>query len=215
MKHQVRLLLADDHDVVRAGLRAVLEKHKGWTVCGEAANGDDAVKLTSELHPDVIVLDLEMNDWDGASVIRRIKQDQPRTEVLIFTMHDNDWLIRELLSAGAIGFVLKSEGVSSLIKAIESALQHKPFFPPRASETLLKSLRGSNGKRAIASSLTPRERQIVRLLANGSSNKEVAHSLGISTKTVETHRAAIMRKLGLNSIVSLVRYAVRERFIKA
>ena len=215
MKHQVRLLLADDHDVVRAGLRAVLEKHKGWTVCGEAANGNDVVKLVSQLDPDVVVLDLEMNDWDGVSVTRRIKEDHPRTEVLIFTMYDNEWLIRELLSAGAVGFVLKSEGVSSLTKAIESALLHKPFFTPRASETLLKSLRTSKGKRSMSSSLTPRERQIVRLLANGSSNKEVAHSLGISAKTVETHRAAIMRKLGLNSIVSLVRYAVRERFIKA
>jgi DNA-binding NarL/FixJ family response regulator len=215
MKQQVKLLLADDHDVVRAGLRAVLETRKGWQVCGEAANGNDAMKLVADLEPDVVILDLEMNDWDGVSVTRRIKQDHPRTEVLIFTMYDNEWLIRELLSAGAIGFVLKSEGVSSLIKAIESALQHKPFLPPRASETLLKSLRTSNGKRPIASQLTPRERQIVRLLANGSSNKEVAHSLGISTKTVETHRAAIMRKLGLNSIVSLVRYAVRERFIKA
>src|SRR5215510_6649776 len=132
-KRPVTLLLADDHDVVRAGLRAILENHKNWKVCAEATNGNEALTLAAELGPSVVVLDLEMKDLDGISVTRRIKENNPQTEVLIFTMHDNDWLIREVLSAGARAYVLKSEGVSPLIKAIECAVDHKPYLADRAS----------------------------------------------------------------------------------
>lgn len=208
-------LLADDHDVVRAGLRAILENRENWHVCGEARNGTEAIKLAQETQPNIVVLDLEMKDLDGLSVIRRIKEHDPNVEVLVFTMHDDEWLIKEVLSAGALAFVLKSEGVDPLLKAIECALEHKPFLPPKASEMILNSFKNSGAKAYEASPLTERERAIVQLIANGRSNKEAARVLGISVKTIETHRASIMRKLGFTSIVSLVRYAVRERFIKA
>jgi DNA-binding NarL/FixJ family response regulator len=214
MKPAVRLLLADDHDVVRKGLRTMLEAREGWQVCGEASTGQEAVELASKLHPDITVLDLEMSDLDGLEAMRRIKKHHPATEVLIFTIHDTDYLIREVLSAGARGFVLKSEGGRKLIEAIEAVLDHKPFFATRASETLLNTFLRSRTENDETSPLTWRERDIVRMLAEGKSNKEVSSVLGISVKTVETHRAAIMRKLRFTSIVQLVRYAVREGLIK-
>jgi DNA-binding NarL/FixJ family response regulator len=210
----VRLLLADDHDVVRAGVRAILESHEDWEVCGVAANGMEAARLADELVPDVVILDLEMDGLDGVAVTRRIKEHQPQIEVVVFTMHDNEFLIGEVLSAGARAFILKSDGGRTLIEAIERAVEHKPFFPAKVSETLINSFvtsRTSVGEPR----LTDREVQIVQLLASGKSNKEAADLLGISMKTVETHRAAIMRKLGFKSIVELVRYAVREGLIQA
>jgi DNA-binding NarL/FixJ family response regulator len=184
-------------------------------ICAEATNGTEAVELVAAMRPDIAVLDLELGDPDGMAVTRQIRERWPRTEVLIFTMHDNEFLIREALSAGARAFVLKSEGSRGLIKAIECMSEHKPFFAGRASETLLNSIRVLPAIPTEPSILTAREREVVRLLASGRSNKQAAVSLGISVKTVETHRAAIMRKLGFSSIVKLVRYAVRERFIKA
>jgi DNA-binding NarL/FixJ family response regulator len=209
----LKVLLADQHDVVRAGIRSMVEE-KGWQVCAEAANGKEAVKIAIEMKPDVVVLDLDIPELEGLSVTRQIKKQLPRTEVVIFTTHDNDHIVREVLAAGARGFVLKSESGRKLMQAIESASQHAPFFAARASEILVKSITkpisGADGPL-----LTYRERQIVQLLAGGSSNKEVGVALGISVKTVETHRARIMRKLGLSSIVKLVRFAVREHIIRA
>jgi DNA-binding NarL/FixJ family response regulator len=210
----VRLLLADDHDVVRAGVRAILEAHEGWEVCAVAANGKEAARLADELVPDIVILDLEMEGLDGVAVTRRIKKQQPQIEVIIFTMHDNDYLIGEVLSAGARAFILKSDSGRTLIEAIERAIEHKPFFPAKVSGTLLNSFVQSQDK-ADEPRLTDREIHIVQVLASGKSNKEVAHLLGISIKTVETHRAAVMRKLGFKSIVDLVRYAVREGLIEA
>lgn len=209
----LRILLADYHDVVRAGIRSMVEA-KGWQVTAEAATGKEAVKLAMEMKPDVVVLDLDIPELDGLSVTRQIKKNSPRTEVVIFTMHDNDYVIREVLAAGARGFVLKSESGRKLMQAIESVSIHAPFFAGRASETLLKTI-AKPIDAANEPLLTYRERQIVQLLAGGSSNKEVAGALGISVKTVETHRARIMRKLGLSSIVKLVRFAVREHIIRA
>jgi DNA-binding NarL/FixJ family response regulator len=213
--HRVRILLADDHDVVRTGVAAILKAREGWHVCGEAANGIEAVRLAAEMRPHIVVLDLQMGELDGLTVMRRIKKRDPQIELVIFTMHDDESLIREVLSAGARAFVLKSEGVRALEKAIECAIEHEPFFSPRATETLLSSFHMSPTNANGPSPLTDRERQIVPLLASGKSNKEVAGVLGISVKTVETHRAAIMRKLGFTSITKLVRYAIRQRFIKA
>jgi DNA-binding NarL/FixJ family response regulator len=210
----VKVLLADDHDVVRTGVRAILETREGWNVCAEATNGAEAVRLADETRPDIAVLDLELGELDGVAVTRQIKNHQPHVEVLIFTMHDNEYLIREALFAGARAFVLKSEGVGKLIKGIDCAMEHKPFFAARASETLLNTFRTFGTASDATSPLTGREREIVKLLTTGRSNKEAAQTLGISVKTVETHRAAIMRKLGFSSIVKLVRYAVREHFIK-
>jgi len=211
----VRILLADDHDVVRKGLRTMLEARENWQVCGAAATGPEAVKMAASLHPDIAVLDLEMADLDGMEATRAIKKNDPSIEVLIFTMHDSEYLIREVLSAGARAFVLKSEGGRKLVEAIDAVLEHKPFFAARASETLLNSFLKSRASGSETSALTDREREIVQLLAKGKSNKETAVALGISVKTVETHRSAIMRKLEFNSIAELVRYAVRECLIKA
>lgn len=216
MKTNVKILLADDHDVVRTGVRSMLETHQSWSVCAEADNGSDAVKLAAETQPDVAVVDLELGELDGLAVTRAIKQHHPETEVLIFTMHDEEYLIREGLAAGARAFILKAEGGRALMKAIECAIEHKPFLAPRASEILLHNFRiSSQGNSDEPSVLTSREREILQLLALGKSNKEAARALGISVKTVETHRATIMRKLNLDSIAGLVRYAVRERVISA
>ena len=214
MKSKLRLLLADDHDVVRLGLRTIVES-RGWQVCAEAKNGNEAVRLAGEASPDVAVLDLEMGDLDGLTVLRQIKQQQPKIEIVVFTMHDDEYLIREVFSAGARAFVLKSEGGRNLLQAIETVSKHRPFLAAKATKTLLNDFMQSPPELHRHPALTYRERAIVQLLADGNSNKEVAVTLGISVKTVETHRAKIMRKLRLSSIVKLVRFAVREHFIKA
>ena len=210
----VRILLADDHDVVRRGLRGLLEAQPGWEVCGEARTGREAVALASQLRPDVMVLDLAMPDLNGLEATRRIRQEWPETEVLIFTMHHTDQLVRDVLAAGARGYILKSDGAEQLIAAVLALVHHRPFFTARVSEALLDSyLRGADGE-AAAGVLTAREREVVQLLAEGRGNKEVAEALGISIKTAETHRAAIMRKLGLGSLAELVRYAIRNQIIE-
>jgi len=211
----VSILLADDHDVVRKGVSAMLETQQGWHVCAEAASGKEAVRLAAELRPRIAVIDLEMPELGGLQATRRITKETPETEVLIFTMHDSELLMREVLFAGARGFVLKAEGGHKLIEGIATVIDHRPYFSGHASESLLKSFlnlyRGIDERRA----LTHRETEIVQLLAMGKSNKEAAVALGISVKTIETHRAAIMRKLRLRSTADLVRYAVREHIIKA
>jgi DNA-binding NarL/FixJ family response regulator len=211
----VSVLLADDHDVVRKGLRTMLEAHEGWHVCAEASTGREAVKLAAQVRPRIAVVDLEMAEMDGLEATRQMKRDNPDIEVLIFTMHDAEYLIREVLVAGARAFILKSEGGRRLIEAINAVLENKPFFAGRASESLLNSFLKSHGGTDETCPLTYRECEIVQLLATGKSNKEAANALGISVKTVETHRATIMRKLGFSSIAELVRYAVREHIIKA
>lgn len=211
----VRILLADTDDMVRAGLRALFEERENWQVCSETANGREAVRLAKKYRPDVVVLDLDLGKVNGIAATRQIKQDRQETEVFIFTTNAEDVAIRDVLAAGAGAFVLKSEGSANLIKAIDGVSERSPYFTSRAAETLLKNFLSSNGQEKQATPLTRRQREIVRLLASGNSNKEVATALSISIKTVQTHRAAIMRKLGFRSIANLVRYAVRERVIKA
>ena len=210
----LRILLADDHGVVRKGLRAMLDAHPGWQVCGEASNGRQAVKLALELKPQIAVLDLEMPDLNGLEATRQIKKDLPSVEVLIYTMFETERLIRDVIGAGARAYILKSDAGQQLIEAVEALSLHKPFFTAKASETLLDSFLKSPQKGPDNSVLTDREREIVQLLAEGKVNKEVASTLGISVKTVETHRAAVMRKLEINSIVELVHYAIRNNLVK-
>ena len=213
----VRILLADDHDVVRRGMCDMLNAQPGWEVCGEASNGREAVKLALQLKPDVAVLDLSMPELNGLEATRQIRRELPHTEVLIFTMHETEQLIREVLAAGARGYVLKSDAGRSLISGVEALSHHRPFFTAKVSEALLETYLKLNVKadeRSAFGALTDREREIVQMLAEGKSNKEVASSLCISVKTVETHRAAVMRKLGLNSIVELVHYAIRNRMVE-
>lgn len=214
----LRILLADDHDVVRRGLREQLSAHQGWEICGEASNGREAVKLARDLTPDIAVLDLTMPELNGLEATRQIKKESPRTEVLIFTMHETELLIREVLSAGARGYVLKSDAGRHLTNAVENLSHKKPFFTAKVSETLLDAFLKSEAKadeRSVFRTLTDREREIVQLLAEGKSNKEIANKLNISVKTVETHRATVMRKLDLNSIVELVHYAIRNQLVEA
>ena len=213
----LRILLADDHDIVRRGLKELLEEQIGWTVCAEAANGREAVELALEHRPMVAVLDLTMPELNGLEATRRIRQAVPETEVLIFTMHESDELVRNVLAAGARGYLLKSDAARQLVPAVETLAQHKPFFAGRISEILLDNFLKGGGNpgagRNGAERLTSREREIVQLLAEGNSNKEIARSLDLSVKTVETHRAAIMRKLELPSLADLVRFAIRNQII--
>jgi len=214
----VRILLADDHEMVSRGLRDQLNKQPGWEVCGEAADGREAVKLALSLKPDVVVMDLSMPELNGLEATRQIRRDLPKTEVLIFTMHETEPLIREVLSAGARGYVLKSDAGRQVVSAVEALAHHKPFFTSRVSSALLDAFLKSATKPDEGSSfstLSSREREIVQMLAEGKSNKEIANLLCISVKTVETHRATIMRKLDINSIVELVHYAIRNKLVEA
>jgi DNA-binding NarL/FixJ family response regulator len=206
----IRILLADDHNVVRKGLRGTLEEYDDWVVCGEASNGREAVRLALELKPDIVVLDLTMPELNGIEVTRQIKKSLPQAEILIFTMHETEEMILRAFEAGARGFVLKSDDELELVEAIKVVSRHKTFFTPIASEALLDNLLRPSMR---DSALTDREREVVQLLAEGRSNKEVAAALGISVKTAETHRATIMRKLELDSVADLVRYAIRNHLI--
>src|SRR5678816_2469476 len=214
----VRILLADDHDVVRRGLREQLSGHDGWEICGEATNGREAVAMALKLKPDVVVLDLSMPELNGLEATRQIRRELPRTEVLIFTMHETEQLIREVLAAGARGYVLKSDAGRQLTSAVEALSHRKPFFTARVSEALLDAFLNSDAKPdegSVFRTLTDREREIVQMLAEGRTNKEIANTLSISVKTVETHRATVMRKLEINSIVELVHYAIRNQLVQA
>ena len=210
-----RILLADDHDIIRRGVKELLETHLGWQVVGEASNGRQAVELAGKLHPDIAILDLTMPELNGLEAPRQIKKALPKTAVLIFTMHENENLIRDVLTAGALGYVLKSDAARHLTNAVEALIQHKPFFSAKVSEAVLDGyLKAGREESTVTDPLTPREREIVQLLAEGKSNKEVADSLGISAKTIETHRATIMRKLELKSFAEMVRYAIRNNIIQ-
>ena len=207
-----RILLADDHDVMRRGLKSLLEAQPGWQVCGEANNGRDAVALAQELKPDIAVLDMSMPELNGLEATRQIRKALPATQVLMFTMHENEQLVRDVLNAGALGYVLKSDAARHLVAAIETLLTGKPYFSAKVSETVLDGY--LKAATPVDDRLTPREREIVQLLAEGKSNKEAAAALGISVKTAETHRAAIMRKLDLRDVTDLVRYAIRNGIIE-
>lgn len=208
-----RILIADDHDVVRSGLRSILETQQGWTVVGEAADGKDAIRKALELKPDVAVLDYSLPLINGVEATRQIRARFPSVEVLIFTMHDNERLIYDLLKAGARGYLLKSDAKHFLLAAVESLAAHRPFFTAKVSEALLESyLTATDGSEHV---LTSRERGVIQLIAEGHSNKRIASVLNISVKTVETHRASAMRKLNLSSAASLVRYAVRNKIVEA
>ncbi len=213
----VRILIADDHHVVRTGLRALLESKSGWQVCAEATNGREAVEQAGQLKPDVAVLDIGMPLLNGVEATRQIRKLSPHTEILILTMHDSEFLVREVLEAGAHGYILKDDADRNLIAAVDALRLHKPFLSPRVSEAVSKAVQHSGEgfatQRSSRSRLTPREREIVQLLAEGKSNKEVAAVLGISVKTAETHRAHIMLKLNFHSVTELVRYALRNKMI--
>ena len=212
-------MIADDHELVRKGLRSVLDGQPGWTICGEAVNGREAVEKAKQLKPDVMIMDVTMPELNGLEATRQILKDRPKTEVLILTVHESEQLVGEVLAAGARGYILKGDTTRLLVSAIESIAQHKPFFTGTASEVVLGGfLRPGQPARKESRALprlTAREREIVQLLAEGKSNKEVSTTLGISVKTVDAHRANIMHKLNLHSVTDLVRYAIRNNIIAA
>jgi len=215
---QVRIVIADDHEIVRRGLRSLLEAVPGWEVVAEASSGREALEKVQELRPGVAVLDIGMPVMNGLEATRNIVKASPQTQVLILTMHETEQMVRDVLDAGARGYVLKSDAGRDLIAAVEALLQHRTFFSPRVSDMLLSAyLEGvdrPSSSAATRNRLTAREREIVQLLAEGKSNKEVAATLNISVKTAETHRTNIMNKLDLHSISELVRYAVRNNIVE-
>jgi DNA-binding NarL/FixJ family response regulator len=207
-----RILIADDHEVVLSGLRAILEAHPNWEVVAEASDGKEAVAKAIETRPDVAVIDYSLPLANGIEATRKIRARLPRTEVLIFTMHDNETLVQELLKAGARGYLLKSDARRYLIGAIQSLALHRPFFTAKVSEALLDTFLAKPNRRSL---ITPREQHVVQLIAEGHTGKQIARILGISLKTVETHRASVMRKLHLGSAADLVRYAIRNEIVAA
>jgi DNA-binding NarL/FixJ family response regulator len=214
----LHIVIIDDHAVVRRGVRALLESQPGWQVSGEGSTGREAVELVRRLRPHVVVMDLSLPELNGLDATRQIVKESPQTEVLVLTMHQSEQLAQEVLQAGARGYVLKSDADESLIAAVETLRQHKPFLTSKVTEFVLEGyMRRSNATDdgTPKDAVTPREREIIQLLAEGNSNKQVASTLGISVKTIEAHRANIMRKLRLRSISDLVRYAIRNRIVQA
>lgn len=213
----LKILLADDHEMVRRGLRSVLEGHSGWEVCGEASTGREAVELARLLQPDIVILDITMPELNGLDAAPRIREVSPKSEILILTMHSSERFVREVLAAGARGYVVKSDAGRVLVEAVETLRQHRPYFSSAISEIVLEAY--LHPERSAADSdgaqLTAREREALQLIAEGKSNKEVADLLGISVRTVETHRLHLMRKLKVRSVSELTRYAIRNRIIEA
>lgn len=214
----LRILIADDHDLIRRGLKSLLEMHSGWKVCGEASKGPEAVEKTEQLKPDVVIIDVCMPELNGVEATRQIRHVSPRSEVLVLSVHHSEHLIREILDAGARAFVVKTDCDVDLVRAVEALGEHKPFFNAYATEMLLGGYGQDRAPEVVPTAftgerLTPREREIVQLLAEGRTSKEIATLLKISSKTAETHRANIMRKLQFHSVGEVVRYAVRNQII--
>lgn len=210
----IRILVGDDHSLVRRGVRALLESQRGWEVCGEAATGREAVEKARRLKPDVVVLDIAMPELNGFEAARQILRTVPQTKVLILSMYESEQAVRDALDAGARAYVSKSDLDRDLLVAVDLLAENRTFFTTKVSQMVVQGyLKG--GKSQSGGALSPRQHQVVRLLAEGKTNKEVAVALGISVKTAETHRSLIMRKLRLLSFSDLVRYAVRENIVKA
>lgn len=213
-----RILIADDHPLVRQGIISVIEGNSTWHVCGEATDGRAALALAEKLRPNVVLMDITMPLLNGLDAARQIRKSCPATEVLMLSMHESEQLVRASLEAGARGYLLKTDTARLLVIAIESLLQHKPFFTGTVSERVLLGFLnpGETSESGVREErLSSREREIVQLLVEGRTNKEVATALGISAKTVDAHRTNIMRKLEIHSIAELVRYAVRNKIIDA
>lgn len=216
----IRILIADDHEVVRQGVRNILEAEENIELCAEATTGRDAVVFCEKLKPDVAILDISMPGLNGIDAARQILKLCPKTKILIFTVHDAERLVHEVVESGAHGYILKSDAGRHLAAAVKAILEGRHYFSSQVSEVLFESFQKKglpHASPAEQSTSKPsnREREIIQLLAEGKSNKEVAASLGISVKTAETHRAAVMRKLGIHSIGELVRYAIRNHIIEA
>jgi DNA-binding NarL/FixJ family response regulator len=217
---QTSILIADDHEVVRRGLKSLLITHPGWEVCAEACDGREAVEFAEKLKPRIVILDVTMPSLGGLEATRQILAVLPRTEILILTMHESEELVMGILEAGARGYVLKTDTGRDLVRAVEALSEHKLFFTTKIAELVLRGYLDNRHAPAILArnprgSLTAREREVIQLLAEGKSNKQVAATLGIAIKTAEAHRINIMHKLNVHSIAEVVRYAVRNKLLEA
>ena len=215
----LRLLIADDHEIFRAGLRALLEVQPGWRVVAEAADGRDAVKKAAETRPDVALLDIAMPFLNGLEAAQEIALSCPRTKIVMLTVHDSDAMINEVLAVGARGYLFKSDAASDLVTAVNAVQGDGTFFTAKVADIVLTSFINSGARPAALASprsrLTARQREIAQLLAEGRTTKEVASMLHLSVKTAETHRANLMRRLNCHSAADLVRYALRNQIIEA
>lgn len=215
--NKLRVLVADDHEVVRAGVRSILKSQPDCEICAEAVTGRQAVTLAEQLKPDVVILDISMPELNGLEAARQILRDVPGVQVLILSMHESEDLVEEILDMGAHGYILKSDAGRELAAAMQALRRREPYFTSHVAHIALRAhLNKRHSGRAQPSldgTLTPREHEVLQLLAEGRSNKEVASTLEISVMTVETHRANIMNKLGAHSIADLVHYAVRNKII--
>jgi DNA-binding NarL/FixJ family response regulator len=213
-----RILIADDHEVVRHGLRKLLETQPGWEIVAEAADGREAIAKATELKPNVVVMDFSMPGLNGLEATLQILKAVPGTEVLVLTVHESEEVARKVLAAGARGFMLKSDAGRELLVAVQSLLEHRVFLTSRISDMVLKGYVSGIGAPAnqepAGNALTAREREVLQLLAEGKGNKEAASILQISVNTVEVHRASIMKKLDLHSVGELVRYAIRNKMVE-
>jgi DNA-binding NarL/FixJ family response regulator len=212
----IRILVADDHEIVRRGVCAILEAHSGWEICGEAADGREAVEKAKQLKPDVVVLDVGLPRLNGLDATRRILRDNPQVQILILTITESEEEVEEVLKAGARAFVLKSDTAKDVTAAVEALHHHRTFLHSQVGEAVLaRFLEGNyiSSREHRVTTLTAREREIVRLLAEGQNTKEVAATLGLSVKTAEAHRTNLMRKLGLHRVSELVLYAVRNNIL--
>jgi DNA-binding NarL/FixJ family response regulator len=210
----LRFLVADDHEVLRRGLREILECHPGWTVVGEALTGREAVEKAVNLKPEVLILDISMPELNGVETARRVRAAVPECQILILTQHNSPQLAEAALAAGAQGYLLKSDAARDLVTAVESLRQGRPFLTAKVAQMVLEGYRQTLIQRGSADALTSREREVLQLLAEGKTNPQIAATLDISVKTAETHRARVMRKLQLRSIPDLVTYAVRNGLVQ-
>jgi DNA-binding NarL/FixJ family response regulator len=210
-----RVLIADDHEVVRQGIRIIVQSSPNFEICGEASDGRQAVQLAAQLKPDIVVVDIGMPHLNGLDATKQIVQHDHKTKVLVLTMHESEHIVREVLAAGARGYLLKSDAGRDLLSALEALASRKTFFTSKIAEIVLETyLKKRTPEEAPKDVLTSREREVVQLLAEGKSTKEVAVALGLSVKTAETHRSNLMRKLAIHSVSQLVLYAVRNNIVQ-